>query len=45
MSYKFRIQTYKERKKKKNRFRLQKMRISEIKIPVIAATALVPKRI
>ena len=43
MSYKFRIQTYE--KKKKNRFRLQKMRISEIKIPVIAATALVPEQI
>ena len=42
MSYKFRIQTY---EKKKNRFRLQKMRILEIKIPVIAATVLVPKRI
>ena len=42
MSYKFRIQTY---EKKKNRFRLQKMRISEIKIAVIAATALVPEQI
>ena len=42
MSYKFRIQTY---EKKKKRFILQKMRISEIKIPVIAATALVPEQI